>query len=508
MKPTDARRDATAGSSAVSTVADSPGGDDSVVQRTLQTIDRTERLAAAAGGSPAPVQSGVNAAKVPAPVESPESLLNCLTAIVQGATFHEAIDGLTKKIAFECPDRVVRVAIGRRRIDRFFDASLGWLPRNNEIRGSAEPTFDRALSNRNLARQFDVFAAEDSDGIDDGIDEGDDAYRTVDLSRDDAGDRDPVVLLLMRPAAEARDTFVGPTVPHWLSEHRGHLATALASRPRIAVPSFAAALGSRPAATLLIVGLLLIGLGLWPTPYAVRCQATLTPLQPRTVAAPVAATLLSTEVMPGDEVHRGQTLVQLDGRPLRIELRQIRSEIAAAEKDASIALADGEVGASQKAKLLVNKLMHRSRLIEDRLRRLVVAAPVDGVVIGEDLRRSIGTPLSLGQPLMEIAPLGRLAAEIAIDEFEINSVDPDASVRIRFDAAGGQSLRTSLDSIDPSSTIRDESNVFIGRTTLENDGGRLRPGMTGRATVYGPVSPLAWSIIRPVWERGLWAVGY
>ena len=475
-----------------------------------------------------------------------QSLIDCLNKIIAAPRHRDAVDALARQIAFECPGSVVRIAVGRRTIDHFFDHRLGWLPRGNSVRDGATVAYQNALRDQDLSQQFLIAPANIAANVSSVADAESDPrsksrspksksppsqspgssppgpssgqYQTVDLStsRIDHGDRRDGsagasaattrnVFVLMRPQT-GETQFRG--VPSWLSAGAGQLSAALASRPVRRLPRWVDFVGSRPMATLTIVALMVAGIGCWPVDYPVSATAIVTAKHPRIVAAPFDATLLSTAVQPGDTVRRGQTLVQLDGRPLRIELDSIESEVQSAAKDANIALATGQIAEAQRAQLQKNKLLHRRDLLRSRLQQLSILAPADGVVIGSDLRRHVGSPLTTGQRLMEIASLHDLTAEIEIPQFEINQVGRDAMTRLRIGAVGGPSYRGPLLSIDPAAVLRDDQSVFVGRMSLPNPDHRYRVGMTGDATVYGPVRPLAWAYLRPWFERALWALGY
>lgn len=458
------------------------------------------------------------------------ALLQCVHQIITAPRQRDAVDALVRRIGFECPGAAVRLAVGRRRIEQFYDSRLGWLPRGNAIREKAAEEFRVAVRDRDLSERFAIVpvdrdsdpsqaksvdaenAGEQVSGEQVSGEPSEVAYDCIDLSPPDNDDErrrrsgpSKAFVLMMRPQA-GEQVFRRP--PAWLVDGAGMLATALASRPTMVLPRWANLIGARPLGTVFVTLLLLGGIGLWPVPYPVSCAVVVAPTKSRVIAAPFEATLLSTAVMPGDNVTRGQILFQLDGRPLRIEIDAIESEMRAAEKDANIALANHKIGEMQRANMTRNKLLHRADLLRRRLGQLSVASPIDGVVMGGDLRRHIGTPLTVGQTLIEVAPISQIALEIEIPEFEVNLLHSGATARVRFDAVGGRSQSVPLESIDPSSEIRDDQNVFVGRLTMENVDNQFRPGMKGDAVVYGPVRPLAWSFLRPWWERLLWAIGY
>lgn len=249
-------------------------------------------------------------------------------------------------------------------------------------------------------------------------------------------------------------------------------------------------------------------LALLPVPYRVSCRAVIQPFEQRIVAAPFESTLLECFVEPGDEVKKDDLLLVLDGRPLHLELEALQADLGQALKQQSSALATGKIAESQLAELESRRLQKRIELFEARLARLEVRSPIDGVVVSGDLARSVGTPLEIGKPLLEVAPLERMLVEVEVPEEDIHYVSKGDRVRVRLDASVQQAIEGQLQRVFPQTEVRQEQNVFVGRWEMPNADGLLRPGMQGQAVVYGPKRPLAWPWVRRVYEAGLRAIGW
>lgn len=253
---------------------------------------------------------------------------------------------------------------------------------------------------------------------------------------------------------------------------------------------------------------LMILIAVWPAKYRVSCNVVVRPTQQRLIAAPFEATLLTTEFKPGDEVHRGQVLVTFDGRPLRLELASIEAEMQQHAKEQDVALATGKIAEAQQAELKHRQLSRQADLIRHRLTQLQVVSPTDGIVVSGDLDQHIGSPLTTGQSIAEVAALDKMVIEVEIPDFEIGFVEAGTNAKVKINGIGGRSLWTELSDIYPSAEIRDDKNVFVGRVEVDNADRRFRPGMRGEATALGPRRPLIWSYIRGGCERVLWWMGY
>ena len=231
------------------------------------------------------------------------------------------------------------------------------------------------------------------------------------------------------------------------------------------------------------------------------------PINSRSISAPFEATIETVLVEPGSNVTQGQPLVTLDGRPLRLEQQSIDAEIQQTAKMRDVAMAAGKIAEGQLALLKGQQLSRQRMLLQRRLEQLVIASPIDGVIVSGDLRRSIGAPLETGQVLFEIASLDRVMVEVEIPEREICMVMDDSTLQLRVDSSRAGTVDTALRQIYPAAQLRDDQSVFIAPLELDNRTHLYRPGMKGKATVYGPVRPWAWTHVRGVFDQVSWLLG-
>jgi len=293
----------------------------------------------------------------------------------------------------------------------------------------------------------------------------------------------------------------------WLNPAWKALGDVLWSRPKRGLIKWRG-LGSRATRFCSLLGILVLLFAVWPVGYRVACVAKVETVEERLIAAPFAAMLEQSYVQPGDRVAVGELLVKLDGRSLRLELEALHAEIQQVSKERNAALATHQIAEAQQLALKIRRLDRQKELVMDRLGRLDVTSPIDGVVISGELDKFVGAPLERGQGLLEIAPMAEMRIEVQIPDYEIGYVKPGTKTAVKLDAVGGPSMHLRIEDIFPSAELRDDQNVFIGQIRVENTDGTLRPGMLGEATAFGPPRPRVWSWVRPVFERGLWWLGY
>ena len=252
----------------------------------------------------------------------------------------------------------------------------------------------------------------------------------------------------------------------------------------------------------------MLGILCLPLPYKLTCNCTLEPVTRRYIVAPFEGSLEKSFVEPGDLVAQGDILARMDERELRLELASLQAEYLTAQKKRDTALAARSGTESQLSELEMERLQAQIEMLQSRNEHLTIRSPLDGIVVHGDLKRSEGAPLSVGQALFEIAPLGEMVAEVEIREDEIANVAENSPVTLRLDAFSGKTWSTNLDKVYPRAEARDSQHVFVGEVSLPNGEGMLRPGMNGRAKIVGPRRRLGWILFHRPWNELQKVVGW
>lgn len=251
----------------------------------------------------------------------------------------------------------------------------------------------------------------------------------------------------------------------------------------------------------ILLGILLICGGLWmPVPSSVRCDCRVAPVSRRYVVAPFDGQLESVLVQRGDTVSAGQLMARMDGRQVRWELAGIESERHQAARRHEVELVGQNVPEAILARLELERLNAKEAQLTHREQRLEIMSQVSGVVL-EGLRDRVdGTPVKVGEVLFEVAPLDRVRIEIEIPSEDVSAVRNGQTATLWLEGQGSQALTGELESLAPESEVSEGSNVFIGELAFANPGGKLRPGMRGRARIDTPRQRLGVILFRPLWE--------
>lgn len=233
-----------------------------------------------------------------------------------------------------------------------------------------------------------------------------------------------------------------------------------------------------------------------PVPHYVAADCQCEPATRRLLTAPFDAQLAESFVKPGDIVEAGQLVATFEGEEIASEMESLAAERKRIEQQYDAALAHGEAAVASEAALELQRIKSRLDIARQRMARLELRSPIDGVVVSGDLEEAIGASLAIGQRLLEIAPLEHMTAEIYVDESDVSLVSTGQPVKLRFEGASGTEFKTSLHRIFPRAEIVEGENVYVAEGEIEGDSAALAPGMRGRAQVYDGWRPLAWTLFR------------
>lgn len=420
-------------------------------------------------------------------VEAANSLLTLIELMSATPGRRDAAVALVKSFAKEYGECSVRCGIGRSRLNHLYDIRLGWLgPESSLHQQHADQWRATDEESEEAESEAPAITAHGQE---------------IEISLPQPGGRGRCCVWI-----EGQQTMSKPVT--WTPMVLSTVATVLWNRPFQSWPSVVVRAIRRSMFSVTLAGVMLLALACLPVQYRVSCEARVDTTEQRFIATPFEATLLKANVKPGDTVRQGDVLLELDGRPLRLEREEIEAEIQQVVKARNVALASQRIAESQQQAFKEQQLRRRHDLLSDRLGKLEVVSPIDGIVVSGDLQKFVGSPLERGKTLIEVAPMDKMIVEVEIPEFEIGYVEKGATTRVKIDAIGGSSIRLPLEEIYPAAEVRDDRNVFIGRISLDNSQFQFKPGMLGKATAYGPRRPWIWSWIRGAVERVMWWIGY
>lgn len=195
------------------------------------------------------------------------------------------------------------------------------------------------------------------------------------------------------------------------------------------------------------------------------------------LTAEVSGRVIALNLQPGDQVHKGDLLIQLDDRQIQADLQVIEAQLADASRQLERVehlRSNNSVSQSQVDELrtAVNVAKAQRQAIQVQLENHRIKAPFQGVVGLSDL--TIGTYVSAGMNLATFDSTGRMELNFAIPERFIGDVNLGQQVEGTSPAFSDQLFTGRLSELG--TRINELSRALPVRALIDNPNGRLRPG--------------------------------
>jgi hypothetical protein len=243
---------------------------------------------------------------------------------------------------------------------------------------------------------------------------------------------------------------------------------------------------------LLALALALLMSGLIEGDYHIEARANLEGRIQRVVTAPFDGYLQEVSVKAGDIVAMGALLCQLDDTDLQLEQAKWQTELAKLQREQREALAGHERSRVAILQAQREQLLAELELVEMKLARSRVKAPLHGVIVSGDLSQSLGAPLKRGDELFKIAPLESYRVMLQVNERDIGAVRIDQSGSLRLAGYPYREHSFYVKRILPLSTAAEGSYLFTLEAELEQVSDHLRPGLQGVAKIDAGKQSLLW----------------
>ena len=251
----------------------------------------------------------------------------------------------------------------------------------------------------------------------------------------------------------------------------------------------------RSAAALLIP---LALLALIPYPDRIEAPFRLVASETRVVTAPFDAVLESVYVKTDEPVSKGATvLARLSTREIDLGISRNVAKKAAAEAKRAIARIAQDPAKVKQAQLEADIADAEIALLTYRKSLAELKPQLTGVVTAAEIENRIGTVVTRGQTLFEIADTSALDIEVFVADNRILDLVTGQDGEISLAAQPGQSLPIKVESIHPLAEIQSDRTVFrVDARFAEASKADLRPGMEGVAKITTGTSTLGWLAIR------------
>jgi multidrug resistance efflux pump len=203
------------------------------------------------------------------------------------------------------------------------------------------------------------------------------------------------------------------------------------------------------------------------------------------------------------EVQKNELVSAIDAKKNELTLEQAKRYLAKLEEDIDSHTASGHAAVSL-AEEKRNKAKLTMEEAEQNIRKMVVAAPMDGLVAVERNAESMGgmmwpgmsipdyragDQVQPGSAIAQVIDPGQMELDGKVGEQERSNIGVGQSVEIEFDALPGQIFHGTVKTVGVMSTRQfweaSNSGKFDLSIELADRDSRLRPGLTAQIVILG-----------------------
>lgn len=237
------------------------------------------------------------------------------------------------------------------------------------------------------------------------------------------------------------------------------------------------------------------------------------------VKSEVSGKVKKIEVLTGDFVKKGEVLFVIDDTDLLTEKASAMTDIEGAQLsvdknrgnyDRAKALFEQkliskEVFANLEADLAIaenswDKAKSRLQIVEDKLSKTRILAPSDGTVLDIPVNEGqvvvAAASVNSGTVLMTFADLSRLLIDSHVNQADAPRLVKDLPVEVNMPMTPESPVRAKIDTIAPLATVKNNIKGFKVEAVIEDNDGRLKPGMSVSMNV--PVERVTDAVSVPV----------
>ena len=229
---------------------------------------------------------------------------------------------------------------------------------------------------------------------------------------------------------------------------------------------------------------------------------------PETIRPDIEGFIDQIFVKEGDKVPPGAALAQLSNRNVEQDLVQAKAQLAVADANIQRAIAQDQPAEAREAQSIEARMRKRLADAQQNVDHLTLRSALGGTVLTHDLQLQLYKRLHLNEVFCEVAPLDSMRIVIPLNEKQVRWVRKGQPVEITTYAYPGVTLHGTIvadpviligEDMPAAFSIRRHGDVptafdrpgkeiplertFEAEIQVDNRGGLLRQGMTGRARI-------------------------
>lgn len=252
-----------------------------------------------------------------------------------------------------------------------------------------------------------------------------------------------------------------------------------------------------------LVGLAAIVLVMFvPIELSVLASARSVPANPAIVSAPIDGVIRNIFVPPNQPVKQGEVVAHMETNELQaaFEVASRRASVLAADLRRASQKAFFDDDAKAQISLLVAQLREREverDLAKERLSRVDLRAPIDGVAILTDQNEWTGRPVRTGERILIVADPTDAILEILIPVEDAVVVEEGARVAFFSSVTPNAPLMAVLERVSFTSSVQpDQTLAFRAEARFTDSENTPRLGFTGTAKIFSDKVPLYYALFR------------
>ena len=243
-----------------------------------------------------------------------------------------------------------------------------------------------------------------------------------------------------------------------------------------------------------------------PIRLSVLAGAEVIALDAAVVSAPIEGVIKTFHVAPNQTVVKGQPLFTLDETSLKNRREVAFKQLQVARADAMSAQQksfENENSRADMASLNGRVAERQAELasVEDQLKRIIVLAPNDGVVVFGDVNDWLGKPVNTGERVALLADPKDAGLLIWLPVSEAINLDVGANIKLYLQIAPLKPLAATLTQTSYQAVLSPEGiSAYRLRAQLQlsdaQEQSLARIGLKGTAKLYGEKAPLGYYLFR------------
>lgn len=241
---------------------------------------------------------------------------------------------------------------------------------------------------------------------------------------------------------------------------------------------------------------------LFPVRLTAIAPAMIVASKPYVIAAPMDGVVDKILVSPNQMVASGTPLVAMVDHKLSADLKIARRSFRVAEAELlrarQMAFSDNKQKAFL-AELAAQVELKRSEVAfaQTRLARSTIKAPIDGVVVIDDVRKWQGRPVQTGEQMLKLADAGAVEVEVLLPVADAVTLSEGSRVDVFLDIAPLQKLSGTVLRVPYQSGMTDTGVLaYRVKAALSASESPPRIGLHGSAKLFGPRTTLFYLLFR------------